>query len=577
MNIAMRRFVLCILVCLALASTVAADYLGSLREAVAAIEVGAYNQAGAALEPALAAGESDPLTHLALAALYLHAGKLDAASREFRELCALSSQNWRGHYGLALVALLKGDKGAAQKEISAARDLAPDEPDIAAFEAYLAHLKGEEVTASETASPLETQVASYSAGKSRKKEAAREMLSDVLCAPAPLGYEENRAPVATFIASAPVALPMARLDWSPPKKDNLPEASDTVYLKADISQAEGVYFVAFYVDGSFVGMSNCEPFSFNWNTTRHPNGRHQIRIDGKDMNGNVISSKSTSVVVKNANSVSSPPVTGPAADDLSRRIWSCVRLSESRRLAHYEMGRVEMADGNRDAAMAHFQYALAYRPDYREAKSHLDKLQGRPLECREIRSAASGRKRVAVTFDDGPNQRTALLLDLLADLKMSATFFLVGFRAEAQPDLVKAISAAGHDIQNHSYTHPNLATLSAYEVEEQLCKTNAVVLSITGKSPRHFRPPGGNFDGTVKKAAAAHGMCSVFWTLNCGPYEGGDPQAMADFVTDGISDGAIILMHNGEPATVSALPIIAGKLRSQGYEFVTVSDLLDGN
>lgn len=574
MNIPVRRLALCILVCLISASTVAADYLGSLREAAAAIEVGAYDQAGSSIEEALVANGSDPLVHLALAALYLHAGKLDAASSEFSEISVLSPRSWRAHYGLAVVALLKGDKAAVQKEISAARDLSPDEPDIAAFESYRSYMNGGRVSVSGLTSSLGRQVDAYVAVKGGDRGVARRLLSDVLDMPAPTGFDERRAPVASFLPSAPVAIPLGKLKWSPPRKDSMPEVSDTVFLKADVSQAEGVHFVTFYVDGSLVGMSNCEPYSFNWNTVRHTNGPHLLRIDGKDGQGNVISTKSTWVRIQNTGAVNAPPVSGPEAEDLEQRIWACIRLSECRRLAHYEMARIDLADGDREAAIRQLQYAIAYRPDFGDAMKLLDKLQGRPAECLEIRSGSPGRKRVALTFDDGPNQRTSILLDALAGLRVPATFFLVGFRAEAQPDLVSAIQAAGHDVQNHSYTHPNLSTLSTYEIEEQLCKTNAVILSITGRSPRYFRPPGGNFSGNVKKAAAKHGMCSVFWTLNCGPYEGGESQALADFVVGGITDGAIILMHNGEPATVSALPSIVERLRGQGYDFVTVSDLL---
>jgi peptidoglycan/xylan/chitin deacetylase (PgdA/CDA1 family) len=107
-----------------------------------------------------------------------------------------------------------------------------------------------------------------------------------------------------------------------------------------------------------------------------------------------------------------------------------------------------------------------------------------------------------------------------------------------------------------------------------LCKTSAIIRNITGQSSQLFRPPGGNFSGTVRKAAARHGMSSIFWTLNCGPYEGGDPQTLADYVTRNIRDGAIVLMHNGEPAAVNALPIIVNDLRARGYEFVTVPELL---
>ncbi len=574
MNHPIRRFILCVLLCLLASATVAADYLDSLREATTAIEVGAYNQAGPAIELALAANESDPLVHFTLAALYLHVGRLDNASSEFHEVISLSPDNWRAHYGLAVIALVKGDKAAVEKEITRAGELSPDSPDISAFRMYLDYINGGSPSVPVVASPLGKQIAAYLASKAGDHQTTRELLMVVLHNPGPLGFEENKSPVATFIASAAVALPHGKLSWSPPKKENVPEVSETVRLNADTSRADGVEFVTFFVDGSFLGMSNCEPYVFNWNTGRHPNGLHQIRIDGKDKQGSQISSKTAWVRVRNANSIGNPIVSGPEVDGLGERLWECIRLSECRRLAHYELAKAFLAEGDKESAIRNLEYSIAYRTDSDEAGKMLDKLQGRPMECREVWSVAPGRKRVAVTFDDGPNERTSILLETLAKLETKATFFVVGFRAEAQPELVRAIQAGGHDIENHTYTHPNLATLSTYEIEQQLCKTNAVVLNITGKSPRLFRPPGGNFNNTVRKAAAKHGISGIFWTLNCGPYEGGDPQTLADYVTRNIRDGAIILMHNGEPAAVGALPYIVTELRAQGYELVTVSDLL---
>jgi peptidoglycan/xylan/chitin deacetylase (PgdA/CDA1 family) len=574
MNNSVRCLILCVLACVLSASAVVADSLGSLREATTAIEVGDYNRAGPAIEQALAENESDPLVRLALAALYLHAGKLDDSAREFRVILVEQPEQWRAHYGLALIALLKGDKTAVRSEISSARELSSGAPDVIALDLYTAYLAGRTVTEPDAMSPLTRQVVASISARASDRRRAKDLFLELLGMPAQPGFEENRAPVATFSIAAPVSIPHGKLDWSPMKKESIPEVSETVHLNADASRADGVELVSFYVDGSFVGMSNWEPYSFNWNTTRHPNGLHQIRIDGKDLQGNVVSSKSAWVRVKNAGAAAGPRISGPDADEIMKRLWDCIRLSECRRLAHFELARIYLADDEKEAAIRQLEYAIAFRPDFGDAKKLLDKLQGRPLECREIRSGPVGRKNVAITFDDGPNERTANLLNVLAELSVPATFFLVGFRTEAQPQLVKAIDTAGHDIENHSYTHPNLATLRGYEIEEQLCKTNAVVRSITGKAPRFFRPPGGNFGNTVKQAAAKHGMSGVFWTVNCGHYEGGDSAALADFVIENISDGAIVLMHNGEPATVGALPTIAERLRGQGYEFVTITDLV---
>ncbi|MBP6963316.1 MAG: polysaccharide deacetylase family protein [Armatimonadetes bacterium] len=568
------RIALCVLLCIASATANAADYLESLREAVSAIEMGACDQAGSAIEQAIAANEADPLVHLSLAVLYLHGGRIDGSSGEFRAVTESSPGEWLAHYGLAVTALVRGDAPAVDKEIAAAREAGAPPSDIDTFERYRDHIVGRSTPARQSESLLDKQMDAYAALRTGLHADARTLLTEILASPCLPGFEERRSPVATFISSAPVALPSCRMTWTPPRGDDAREVAETVYLTADTSGADGVEFVTFYVDGTFVGMSNSEPLSFNWNTRRHTNGLHQVRIDGKNASGDVVSSKSVWVRVNNADPVRLPPVSGPEVENLRARLWRCIRLSESRRLAHYELAQLMLDEGEKDSAALNLECTLAYRPDFADARRMLQEINGKPPASREIRSGPTGRKLVALTFDDGPNQRTVRLLETLERLKIPATFFLVGFRAEAQPQLVKAIEAGGHEIGSHSYTHPNLTSLSLYEIEEQLCKTNAVIRVITGKSPRLFRPPGGNFNSTVREAVSRQGMNSVFWTVNCGHLEGGDPQGLAGYVFQNITDGGIVLMHNGEATASYALPVIAKRLRDAGYEFVTVSQLL---
>lgn len=570
----------CLLIPFLAASTSAADYLEGLKEAVAGIETGAYDQAAAAIEKAFAINDSDPLGHLALGTVYLHVGKLGQAEEEYRAVIKVKPGEWQAHYALALLAFLKGDQSAADKKLAAARKLARSSPEIVALDFYRAYLRGDEpppMSNVASKSALGGQVAAMTAIKAGSGTEAEALLLGVLDNPAPLGFEENRAPVATFDRASPVAFPPGKLTWKPPERVDAPVLSGTVLLKADVSRAAGVEFVTFYVDDSFVGITNYEPFEFNWNTTNHPNGLHDVRMEGKDRFANLVSTKSVCVRLANANPRKNPPHSGPEVDELTRRLWNCIRLSEHRKLAHYHLAKLLLESGDTEAAVRQIEYVVAYQPDFRDARKLLADLRKRPMEYHDVWRGSSGSKKLALTFDDGPNERTGELLEVLAKLGVRATFFVVGCRAETQPELVRAIQAAGHQIENHSYTHPNLAAISPLQIEQELCKTSAVIRRITGEASLFFRPPGGHANGRVREVAGKHGLTGVFWTVNCSPYEGASHIALASHVISNASDGGIVLMHNGEPTSTLALPAIVDELREQGYEFVTLSELLEAN
>jgi peptidoglycan/xylan/chitin deacetylase (PgdA/CDA1 family) len=111
-------------------------------------------------------------------------------------------------------------------------------------------------------------------------------------------------------------------------------------------------------------------------------------------------------------------------------------------------------------------------------------------------------------------------------------------------------------------------------VEAELSKNAAIIRAITGKPSLYFRPPGGHASKSTIEASTRLGLTGVFWTLLCSPYEGAKSGGLADYVIKNASDGAIVLMHNGEPGTTAALPKIVVELKAKGYKFVTISELL---
>ncbi len=193
----------------------------------------------------------------------------------------------------------------------------------------------------------------------------------------------------------------------------------------------------------------------------------------------------------------------------------------------------------------------------------------------EIYRGDLSRRTVAITFDDGPFPiYTTLLLDTLDRLGVKATFFLVGEQVQQYPYFAQAIVRGGHEVGNHTFHHANLTRLPAAQVFEEIAHAQEAIAGVTGQAPRYFRPPGGNFNGTVLRTARDLGLTTVFWTANSGDYTGLEPQALEAKVLAHVSNGGIMLFHQGMENTLRILPQMTEVLRRRGFTITTVSGLV---
>lgn len=184
---------------------------------------------------------------------------------------------------------------------------------------------------------------------------------------------------------------------------------------------------------------------------------------------------------------------------------------------------------------------------------------------------------IALTFDDGPHQYfTPALLNIFEEHSIKATFFVVGKMVKINPSLVEAISGAGHEIGNHTYNHFELPTLKDEKIEEELELVRDEILKITGKRINIFRPPSGRYNDRVLNIANKLGYTMVLWAINSGDYGSTDYRRIKNRILDNIKPGDIVLLHSGVEATLTALPEIIETLRNRGFNFVTVSDLING-
>ena len=182
------------------------------------------------------------------------------------------------------------------------------------------------------------------------------------------------------------------------------------------------------------------------------------------------------------------------------------------------------------------------------------------------------KKKVALTFDDGPDpDYTEMLLDGLKKRNVKATFFLLGKQAEAYPDIVKRMHKEGHMIGNHSYDHVNLANLSKTDAAKQIRMTSEAIHKITGEYPQYLRPPFGN---EPPECSCAKNMMTVLWDVDPLDWCCGSSSTVIEKVVKAVEEDDIILLHDASESSVEAALGIIDALEKQGYEFVTVDEVI---
>jgi len=191
--------------------------------------------------------------------------------------------------------------------------------------------------------------------------------------------------------------------------------------------------------------------------------------------------------------------------------------------------------------------------------------------------------KVALTFDDGPNEPyTSEILQVLRENNVRATFFVNGKNVETFPETAREIVREGHAIGNHSYSHKDLVLDTNARVRQEITKTSDIIEQVTGQKTRLFRPPYGDKDFLTLQQARKLGYLMVEWTVSAQDWRRPGVNRIVHRVLRGVQPGAIVLMHDGDKLrrgdrsqTVAALPTLIRELRREGYELVTVPELLN--
>ncbi|SHJ67653.1 polysaccharide deacetylase family sporulation protein PdaB [Tepidibacter formicigenes] len=193
-----------------------------------------------------------------------------------------------------------------------------------------------------------------------------------------------------------------------------------------------------------------------------------------------------------------------------------------------------------------------------------------PIYCVDTKE-----KKIAISFDAAWGQiYTREILDILDKYNVKTTFFLVGFWVDKHPDLVKEIYARGHEIGNHSTTHPKMSLLSKEEITKELEITSEKIEKIIDKKPTVFRPPFGDYNNTLIETAQSLGYYTIQWDVDSLDWKEIGVEHVVDRVVKNTKNGSIVLFHNNAKYITQYLPLVLEKLQSQGYKIVPISELI---
>ena len=200
---------------------------------------------------------------------------------------------------------------------------------------------------------------------------------------------------------------------------------------------------------------------------------------------------------------------------------------------------------------------------------------GKEVKKLPIYAVKTDEKKVAISFDCAWGvDYTDKLLSIMQEENVKSTFFMVEFWTNKYPEYVKKISDLGHEIGTHSSTHPEMSKLSVEKIKEELTKSSNAITNITGKKVELFRPPFGDYNNAVITSASELGLYTIQWDVDSLDWKNLSSTEITSRVLKGVQNGSIVLFHNNGLHTATALIDVIKSLKAQGYEFVTIGELI---
>jgi peptidoglycan/xylan/chitin deacetylase (PgdA/CDA1 family) len=197
-----------------------------------------------------------------------------------------------------------------------------------------------------------------------------------------------------------------------------------------------------------------------------------------------------------------------------------------------------------------------------------------------------GSRQIALTYDDGPNDpHTLRLLEVLEKYGVKATFFMIGRYVRQKPEIARAVAQAGHVVGNHTFTHPNLIFAGGSETGRQLDECEQALSEVVGEHSRLFRPPFGGRTPRVLQVARVRGLEPIMWSVTGYDWSAKSAEEVEGKVTRHVRGGDVILLHDGghlkmgadRSFTVTATERLITRYKGEGYEFVTIEEMMQGS
>lgn len=196
-----------------------------------------------------------------------------------------------------------------------------------------------------------------------------------------------------------------------------------------------------------------------------------------------------------------------------------------------------------------------------------------------VKNGSRDKKLIALTFDDGPHPKeTNQVLDVLKKYDVKATFFIAGKHANWYTNPLLRANKEGHEIGNHTFSHPDISNLSSSQIEEEILKCEETLIKHTGKKPTLFRPPFGSYnEKSLSEIAKKLGYKIVLWTsVDAKDWKNPPASQISDTIVNNVKNGDIVLLHDyATDNTVEALDLLIPKMIEKGFKFVTVSELIN--
>ena len=361
-----------------------------------------------------------------------------------------------------------------------------------------------------------------------------------------------------------------------------PREGGQVTGRVSVSVAIGgpaeVDYVALLAGDRYQCLASGAPFELPLDTTRFADGPLELRVDVYGDGGALVTTATRHVVVRNRGERTYAPQEAARQAAISRQLERLLLLQPSPGSALQLRGMALREQGDQAQATAALEEALIAQVSLPLVRESLQRLYaesgaGARGRGRDIYALAPLSRGIALTFDDGPHPvLTPRILNILERRGVRATFFLVGKQVELYPELAREVVARGHDVGSHGFSHCDLTTLSAAEVERELVRSRHVIREATGRDTVLFRPPGGRYNAAVRQAAVGLGFDAVFWTANVADYPGREPSVVGEKLLAKLQPGGILLLHNGEDPSPELLDGLLAGLAGRGLPCVALAD-----